>query len=348
MDKDVSSSWVQSRLLSGNPFVGAEFFDLYIRAFIRTLLAYDPDKSDKEPGILGRVSAYYGCVEAQGRGSLHCHMLIWLEGGLNPNEIRDRLVNGQEAGFRECLVRYLDDTIATHIPLGPESARLQSDKPHPCHLRHVRRLSGETDVSYNKRLLADLSQLVYKTQLHIHSHTCYKYWKGGSAPKTCRFELDQSNSRENTTVDTTTGELTLRQLNGLVNPYNPTILSALRCNMDIKFIGSGTSAKAILYYITDYITKSQLKAHIAFGALDVAIKKVGVYKREESSIAERGKQLLNKCAYAMLSHQELSAQQVASFLMDYGDYYMSHRFKPLQWLHFEKFIDDQYHSNECY
>ncbi len=29
-------------------------------------------------GVFGRVRAYFGAVEAQGRGSLHLHMLLWL------------------------------------------------------------------------------------------------------------------------------------------------------------------------------------------------------------------------------------------------------------------------------
>jgi hypothetical protein len=47
--------------------------------------------------------------------------------------------------------------------------------------------------------------------------------------------------------------------------------------MDIKFIGSGASAKEILYYITDYITKSQLKTHAAFSMLELAVKKLGEF-----------------------------------------------------------------------
>ena len=47
--------------------------------------------------------------------------------------------------------------------------------------------------------------------------------------------------------------------------------------MGIKFIGSGASAKAILYYITDYITKSQLGAHVAYAALEPAVGKLGEY-----------------------------------------------------------------------
>jgi hypothetical protein len=49
-------------------------------------------------------------------------------------------------------------------------------------------------------------------------------------------------------MDPDTGEITLKCLDGLINYFNATILVAMRCNMDIKFIGSGPAAKAILYY----------------------------------------------------------------------------------------------------
>ena len=42
--------------------------------------------------------------------------------------------------------------------------------------------------------------------------------------------------------------------------------------MDIKFIGSGSTAKAITYYITNYITKSQLKTHVAYAALELSVR----------------------------------------------------------------------------
>ena len=41
--------------------------------------------------------------------------------------------------------------------------------------------------------------------------------------------------------------------------------------MDIKFIGSGYTAHAVLYYITDYISKTQLKTHIAYNTLEIAL-----------------------------------------------------------------------------
>jgi hypothetical protein len=60
-----------------------------MKAFIHTLLGSNANQENSEGGIFRVVKGYYGCVEAQGRGSLHCHMLIWLEGGLNPDEIKN-------------------------------------------------------------------------------------------------------------------------------------------------------------------------------------------------------------------------------------------------------------------
>jgi hypothetical protein len=112
-----------------------------------------------------------------------------------------------------------------------------------------------------------------------------------------------------------------------VNNFNATIIEAIRCNMDIKFIGSGPSTQAVLYYITDYISKSQLKSHVAFAALELAVNKRDNYDDTGDDLTIQAKKLLQKCAYSMISHQELSVQQVCSYLMEYGDHYTSPDFK---------------------
>ena len=127
---------------------------------------------------------------------------------------------------------------------------------------------------------------------------------------------------------------------GMVNNFCQTILQAIRCNMDIKFIGSGDAAKAALYYITDYVTKSQLTTQVAYGTLLGAVRKL---QQETSSIdmspPAQAKRLLIKCANSLISKQELSAAQVASYVMGYGDSYKSHTFRNLYWPSFERYIE---------
>ncbi|KAJ3729328.1 hypothetical protein C8R42DRAFT_569717, partial [Lentinula raphanica] len=296
-------------------------------AFIKTILGYDAHSSAiGKGGIFGHVSAYYGCVEAQGCGTLHCHMLIWLHGGLNPDEIKAKVAGVDGGAFEQCLIQYLDDTISSAVLPDPDPQfHVQSCTFHPCSI-----------------FPDDIHNLIQACQTHKHSPTCYKYWKGPPEPHQCQFDLDQCNVNSLTYFDHDTGELHLRKLDSLINNFNVTITEAVRCNTDVKFVSSGPCVKAVMYYITDYITKSQLKAHVAYAALESALLRLGPYLNEDDDITVHAKRLLQRCSYAMIN------QQVASYLLDHGDHYTSHTYAKLFWPSFENYINAQKPSPECY
>ena len=347
LPEQVPNPWEQSILIAKNPVIAAQFFDIYLKAFISTVLGYDVRRKDLTGGALGLVKAHYGCIEAQGRGTLHCHMLIWLEGALNPNKIRDRVAKDRDAEWGKRLIRFLDDTILNVIPEDPDpELKIPSSVHHPLTVRGVDLNEPNVDLRLKSRS-KDLHLLAKESQIHSHTKTCYKHHKGGKTAE-CRFDHDENNFRETSDFDPETAELSLRCLQGLVNNFNPTILEVVRCNMDIKFIGSGESVKAILYYVTDYITKSDLKTHVAFAALELAVKRLGEYDPSADEATMRAKRMLQKCAYAMVSHQELSAQQVAAYLVGGGDHYTSHRFQNLYWTSFEASVNNERESPECY
>jgi Helitron helicase-like domain at N-terminus len=72
---------LRCRLIARNPVLQARFFDTVFQAVIDHLLGF---KSPKAIGILGKVAAYYALVEAQGKGTLHAHTLVWLSDGNVP------------------------------------------------------------------------------------------------------------------------------------------------------------------------------------------------------------------------------------------------------------------------
>ena len=134
LTEQVPNFWEQSLLVSSNPTISAKFFNIYLKAFLQVVLGYNDDELNIDGGILGTVKAHYGCVEAQGRGSLHCHMLIWMEGALNPDEIRERVMEDQHWGQR--LLEYLDDTITNVVPADPmPDTQVPMDDKDPCTLR---------------------------------------------------------------------------------------------------------------------------------------------------------------------------------------------------------------------
>lgn len=76
------------RDVSKNPWAAAKYFDTIIQGFFKVLLRHG--QSNKR-GILGKVKDYYGTVETQGRGSLHLHLLIWVDLGGTFKEFFDKL-----------------------------------------------------------------------------------------------------------------------------------------------------------------------------------------------------------------------------------------------------------------
>jgi hypothetical protein len=74
-----------------------------VETFISDVLGVD----STHRGLYGDTSAYYGTVEQQGRLTLHLHMLLWIKGGLRPEEIRKRLLDSN-SDFRKKMINWLE------------------------------------------------------------------------------------------------------------------------------------------------------------------------------------------------------------------------------------------------
>ncbi|KAJ7882057.1 hypothetical protein B0H14DRAFT_3082527 [Mycena olivaceomarginata] len=135
---------------------------------------------------------------------------------------------------------------------------------------------------------------------HEHSKTCFKYWQGPPEPRTCRCDLHEDNPAS--FFDPEPGELSLQCLDGLVNNFNSTV------------------PEGILYYIKDYITKSQLKTHVALRCWSWG-QKLGNFNPLKDDPTTRAKKMLQKCAYAMISQGIVRA----------ADHFTSHLYRNFYW-----------------
>ena len=85
------SDILPAELVAKNSKAQSDFFQTYVQGFVRHVLGWDLDKnrpmtrtgSDGSVylgGILGVPLAHFGVTECQNRGSLHLHMLCWIQG----------------------------------------------------------------------------------------------------------------------------------------------------------------------------------------------------------------------------------------------------------------------------
>ncbi|KAH9903513.1 hypothetical protein C8Q73DRAFT_619981, partial [Cubamyces lactineus] len=144
-----------------------------------------------------------------------------------------------------------------------------------------------------------------------------------------------------TRIDEETGAIVIRRLHPRIACYNDVVMFLVKANMDIKHIGSGEAAKALLYYVTDYITKASLSTHVGLAALLCAIQRTDARFGESFyADAERNtRSALMTTVNSMLSRMEISHQQVMSYLVGGGDHYASHRFRVLHYGGFDRLVD---------
>src|SRR6202051_890905 len=73
--------------------------------------------------------------------------------------------------------------------------------------------------------------------------------------------------RHLTGVDPKTGALNIKKGLKWINTLTPIVTYLLRCNSDVTSLLSGTAIKAIVAYISDYVTKPGLKTYTIFDTI---------------------------------------------------------------------------------
>lgn len=156
-----------------------------------------------------------------------------------------------------------------------------------------------------------MSRLAVDCSWHEHTPTCYKHLAKGEVPTNanCQMRIDGS-VRIRSIVDAETDSICLRRLHPWINNYNDVVLFLMQCNMDIKFIGSGPAAKALTYYISDYITKNDVNVHMGLQAIQAAMESHTKRFLDDtaSSASVRERSLLIKIVNAIMGRREVSHQ----------------------------------------
>ena len=132
-------------------------------------------------------------------------------------------------------------------------------------------------------------------------------------------------------VDNTDGYIRLKKWDSMINTIPPTATYLLRCNTDVMGLLSGTSIKAIVYYITNYVTKQSLKTYQLFSsAYDVFESNPSLFNRSVKC-KEAARKLILKIANALSFKLEIGSPMASLYLLANPDHYTSHTFTIFWW-----------------
>ena len=124
------------------------------------------------------------------------------------------------------------------------------------------------------------------------------------------------------------GNIVLRRRHHWCGSYNPWLLAALCCNHDIKTMwGHGTKHMAVIMYITNYVTKLQLRL---LSQLPLVGSSVTWFREQRSKLLaatpeHRSRALLLSVHLHLQRDIELSMQSVVHTLAGYQERYVSHK-----------------------
>ncbi|CCO34495.1 ATP-dependent helicase RRM3 [Rhizoctonia solani AG-1 IB] len=308
-----------------DPFAATQFFFFLSKTVLRTLFGFSTDNRVGENGMgeLGKGSAYFGAVEAQGRGSLHLHLMMWLANSPDADEITCKL---QSPDFREKIKTYMRRNIRSHLDgltkdaldsMEPESAIAWGRPPNP------------DSPNYDKEIALLEIQLVRAQQYHrCTPNTCLKYDKRKHrlvCKRNAPFELSPED------VVTETGEIRTKRTVDALNTWCPAIFYGGRCNNDIKFITNGAVARAIAWYITFYATKKQGTSYNQSAIIEKTHAFQVANTVENQDARERNRQFIFRCGMSLNREMEFSGQQAMAYLMGYGDTINSHTYVTIWW-----------------
>ena len=372
-------------LIASNPVAAARFFHFMVQMVIKHVLGVGAG----HPGLYGDTSAYYGTVEQQGRLTLHMHMMLWINGALSPQVIRDRIMNS-ELEFQQSLVEYLErahkgeffsgnlDEVRQRTPLqkplGPQGIHsivteniINTDYKDPtqtmpipppplCNKVHGDEIFFEPCPDCNslndwwKQFENTVDDLIVRS----NTHTCRQKTDPTKASKKkkkkekkavaykagvkgCLNDNDVCMARfprdiyPESKVDKEDGHIFMKKLEPWINTFTPSLTYLLRCNTDVGSMLSGTSIKAVISYVTDYVTKPSLKTHQIFSsAYDIFEKNSELIG---GTVEEQGaaRKLLLKIVNALTSKMEIGSPMASLYLLGNPDHYTSHTFVPFWW-----------------
>ncbi|KAJ6562188.1 hypothetical protein B0H19DRAFT_942776, partial [Mycena capillaripes] len=344
-----------------------------VEAFLNEVLCWD----SQDRGLFGHTKAYYATVEQQGRLTLHLHSVIWITNALSPQEIRDRIL-GPKSRFRERLIRYLENSHRAEYfngscetviekrkvqPLPPDAdsddeidwsstyhpPTLTLPKPPPSLCPQT----GCTELCAKCRKYSgwwegfelEVDDLLLRSNGHTHFLSGRKEpeFKIKRERKGCLTKTGVCRARFPREVFTSSeiaedGHVDVRHIEPMMNTVNPILTFLNRCNTDVTSMLSGTAVKAVVSYVSDYISKLSLKSYQMFASM------YDVFEKESEMIGgtardkDNARHMMRKMVNSMSAKMEIGSPMASLYLLGNPDHYTSHKYVPFAWRSYVQFV----------
>jgi hypothetical protein len=166
-------------------------------------------------GVLGQLRAHYGVVEAQGHGSLHLHMLLWLKNAPSSESMQLLLCTEE---FQKRVAEYVDANVRAHLDRMTEDMIIAME--HETDLTWSRP-PNPNSPDFKKDFAIRERRLVRSQQVH----TCRKFTCLVYRPQLCEWVCKRRApfATLSQTMVKANGMILPRRTYGYLNNWNPLV-----------------------------------------------------------------------------------------------------------------------------
>src|ERR1700678_3394978 len=143
-----------------------------------------------------------------------------------------------------------------------------------------------------------------------------------------------------------TGAITMKKLEPWLNTFTPLITYLFRCNTDVTSLSSGTAIKAVVIYVSDYITKTTLKTHTIFDSIRSVFHKNTEMIGGTLPMQEKARRITTKIVNLLSAKAEMGSPMICMYLLGNPDHYTSHTFVPFYWQSFVMQVRQDFDEGE--
>ncbi|KAJ7655448.1 hypothetical protein B0H17DRAFT_956444, partial [Mycena rosella] len=137
---------------------------------------------------------------------------------------------------------------------------------------------------------------------------------------------------QNTVVDPEDGAIHMKKREAMINCISPDLTYCLRCNTDVTSLLSGTSIKAVVAYISDYVTKASLKIYHIFRAVKDVLNRNTENMGSSAEGKENTRVLVMQMVNSLSSKLQIGSPMASLYLLGNPDRYTNVVFKPFWWI----------------
>ncbi|KAJ7441884.1 hypothetical protein FB451DRAFT_1058020 [Mycena latifolia] len=281
-----------------------------------------------------------------------CHQAEFISGGLE--DVRTNITVDLKAERKmEGFPSYIPPT--HRLPLAPPKICNRSQCPGLC--RQCRKFT-EWWAGFSQ----ETDDLILRSNLHDHFHSVEdeislaqkKNWRDKKPSKTrrnkvqerkgCLTKYNVCRARFPRTVVPESvvdqdGHISVRHVEPMLNTFNPILTYFSRCNTDVMSLLSGTAVKAVISYVSDYVSKVALKSYQLFASVFQVFDSSSEMLRGDANNHERSRHLVRKMVNSLSTKMEIGSPMASMYVLGHPDHYASHMYVPFRWRSYTLFVN---------